>query len=174
MKASKSRLSLKSSQRKYVSYRMQEKSTKVINSAGSGAPPSAADEGLFCPKGLQPNKGAPAQLYSCSTTSSTLEQEQSQSQKDNDTEDLGVLSMIPEDDSEFYPVLYFFILYYYSHKLFFYTFIASQHRPFRKRAMKKEIAGLCTGLLVVHHGIYLCFTAFSLTFRFSLLSPHQL
>ena len=90
---------------------MQEKSTKVINSAGSGVLPRAADEGLFCPKGLQPNKGAPAQLSSCSTISSTLGQEQGQNQKDNDTEDLGVLSMIPEDDSEFYPVLYFFILY---------------------------------------------------------------
>ena len=86
---------------------MQEKSTKVINSAGSGAPPRAADEGLFCPKGLQPNKAAPAQLSSCSTTSLTLVQEQSQ--RDNDTDDLGVLSMIPVDDSEFYSLLFIMI-----------------------------------------------------------------
>ena len=69
-------------------------------STGYGAPPRAADEGRFCPKGIQPNKGAPAQLSSCSSTSSTSEQEQNQF---NDTEDLGVQSMIPH---------------YYSHKLF--------------------------------------------------------
>ena len=65
---------------------------KFHNSAGYGTPPRAADEGRFCPKGIQPNKVAPAQLSSCSSASSTLEQEQNQF---NDTEDLKTLEYNP-------------------------------------------------------------------------------